>query len=161
MDRGVLMKVIGWALVVLAMAAWVAVFAIARYAGMPGFPLLTLYQNSLMVTKLFETPLIMALIVVVVVALVQVFANKAGGRLTFFTTMAWAAPALGLLATAYAFLNISIAMKRTNTTNLMVVAPSASEALLPLAIGLTIAAVSVLANGVLSARAKRKSATAF
>jgi biopolymer transport protein ExbB/TolQ len=60
--------------------------------------------------------------------------------------LSWLLLALGLLGTLYDSLNIWLAVQMTHPTHFNVVAPSLSEALLPLGLSLVTAIVATLLN---------------
>ncbi|MDQ0466264.1 hypothetical protein QO010_004057 [Caulobacter ginsengisoli] len=111
------------------------VFWLSKVAG-GGLSLLDLFLDAFAVVKL-------TLILLVPVLILAVFLpngrGQAGGVLK---VLMWSALGLAALVTAERVLNIQNAVQRTHTTNLQVVAPSLAESLMPLVLGLLIAAIA-------------------
>ena len=139
----------------LAIVAWGAVLFLARYAGLDGFPLLKLYINATLIVKSALNLLTLGLPAAAVLTILHL-GRSGGADRGALIGVSLAGVGLGLLATAFGFMTIWIVMKRTHTTHLRVVAPSAAEDLMPIAMGLTIAAICGL--GILFGRPKPRSA---
>jgi uncharacterized membrane protein YidH (DUF202 family) len=151
------MKFTSWFLLILTAAAFAAVIGIARYAGFQYAELPALFLQATAVVKMVETILILGLIATLVAGVVLMATGKKAGDTLILTLLGWLGVALGLLAFAFAALNIWIAVERTHTTNPQVVAPSVAEALLPVCLGLLMATIASFVGGVMKARAKRSS----
>jgi hypothetical protein len=134
------MKYLGLIFLPLALASWILIAKIAHYAGMPGFPVLQLYSQASSITKLMTTTLLLGLAATIVLGVIRMAGMKGVDR-GLFIGLLWGGVGAGLLTSAYSFLVINMIIERTHTTNMRVAAPSAAEALLPISVGMTIAAV--------------------
>lgn len=118
----------------LAVVDVVLVLWLCQVAG--GMPLSALFYDAFVLTKMIEMLLLLGLVPVAVVP------NGKGQTSGFLKVALWLSLALGALATLQSVLNTWGAVQRTHTNNLQVVAPSLAEGLVPLGLGLLIAAIA-------------------
>jgi hypothetical protein len=138
------MKLIALLLTALAVAASVATVEIAFYAGMKPSGLSHLFLDSMPTTQLADMLLGLGVAVMVVLGPILLATDRRGDGAGFLGAMAWIGPLLGVVVCLYETMHIWIAVVRTHTTNFRVVAPSVSEALLPLSLGLVAGAMAAL-----------------
>jgi len=120
----------------------VVAIGLGIWAGMPANPLATLAILVLQagaLAKLFYL-LLTGLGIWIAVLGVSVLTKGRSGDPSLPGILALLSMGLGLLATLLAGISIGRAMQQTNTSDLMVIAPSLAEALTPLAIGLLLGA---------------------
>ena len=113
---------------------------LAIWAGMPSNPLTTLgilTGQAGPISKLVFVLLIAQAIGIAVLA-VRAATGRGSSDPTALTILSFVPPGLGLAATLFGGLAIRVAVERTHTTELVVVAPSLAEVMTPLAFGLLV-----------------------
>ncbi|PTS88166.1 MULTISPECIES: hypothetical protein [unclassified Caulobacter] len=123
-------------------------YGLAVWAGMPANPLATLgmllgYSGALI--KLALMVLGLQLIAILAVAVPRLLKPSVDPDRSLLTVFSFLPPGVGLAASLLDGLTILNVMQRTNTTSLMVIAPSLAEAIMPLALGLLIGALAAVA----------------
>jgi hypothetical protein len=101
-----------------------------------GMPLSALFLDSSPIVQLTDLLLILALV------LAAVLPNGRGQTGGFQKVLLWGGLAFAALITLQRLSVIRMAMERTRTTNLQVIAPSLAESLVPFALALLIAAIA-------------------
>jgi hypothetical protein len=136
------------------MKAWsllLAVLAVAAIVGLLALtspyhiPLLEVFEFSSILVKMFCALLLVVGIVVLVAGVVQLSKGRAPAS-PFLWMMCVLVPLASLPPVAYGLLVMKVAIDRSHTTNLAVVAPGLVELLMTLALGLTIGAFAGLSN---------------
>jgi hypothetical protein len=134
-----------WSLLLTVLAA-IAVGYVVALANWLHIPLAAVIPNALFVIKLFFPILLLAGLVVLVMGALQLVKGRRADASPFLTIMTFLAPLAGLAPAAYGLMVTKIVIDQTHTTNFRVYAPSIVEALMPLALGLSIGAVAGLSN---------------
>lgn len=100
-----------------------------------GMPLSALFLDAFVISQLVEILLVLGLVVAAALP------NGRGQVAGFLKVWLWLLLGLGALGTLRSLSTTLRAMQDTHTTNLMVIAPSLAEGLVPLGLGLLAAAI--------------------
>lgn len=138
------------------LALVVAAVGLAIWAYVPGDPLSiigTLLADADPIAKVALFLVVGCLAAITVVGGSTLFRSSRGSS-DGLMVLGWIAPGVGVLAAIYGGLNIRTAVVRTNTTNLMVIAPSVAEVILIAGISLLVGGLALGINAILAARAR-------
>jgi hypothetical protein len=135
----------------------IAAVALARWAQVPGDPFAVIGMLLLDADPIAKLALLVILgsLAFVVVSGGSALVRPQGGPSDGLVILGWIAAGLGVLTGLYGGMNIRAAMVRTNTTNLMVIAPSVAEVMLIAGIGLFVGALGLGIQSTLAARVAR------
>ena len=127
---------------------------LAKWAQVPGDPLSVMGMLLLDADPLGKLALlgVLGCLGIVVVSGGSALARTQGRPSDALMVLGWVACGLGVLQGVYGGLNVSSAMVRTNTTSLLIIAPSVAEVMLIAGIGLIVGALGLGINAILQAR---------
>ncbi len=128
---------------VFAVLVLVGVLAMVLMTSMGGTPPTFVWTNAAPILALFDLVLVLALVVVAVIALIGVVNRKGAPALR---PMLWIAPIFGLIGMAQEAFNVFSSAQRLHVTRFEIISPYLAASLLPLCVGLLIAAIAAWAN---------------
>lgn len=152
------MKLLAIVLSLLGLALLCTAVALAQWAYMRGGPAALLWSLFLDLppsSKVLAIPLLIYAPIVLILGCAQLRKGGESGPSSTLLTLSVVPVGAGLMVAALQGLNVYIAVERTHTTNLRVIAPSVAEAVLLIALGLLAGAAAAIPNALLSARAVR------
>jgi hypothetical protein len=149
LSSGDVMKLLSRLVAVAAILVLATAIGLALYAGMP---LPYLFLDASPIAKMVMMLVMLTLVVGGVMAIALLLNRKARPS-SALPVLGLCAALLGALGALYGFSNIAMALSRVGPVSLPVLAPSLSQTVFQLALGLVACAISLLANEALKARA--------
>lgn len=128
----------------LAIAALLAVILVVVMARIGQAGLWNLWLDSGPLVKLSVLPLLMLLLLVLILGSISRADRQGGGVGSALKVLAWICLGLGALGSIPSLLTVWSMVQRFHPTRMMVYAPGLGEALLPVTLGLIVAALALV-----------------